>query len=91
VRRCAVAIPDRELEHSRLSGQFTREGVTVEVQIYRFAGTADAWSLEIVDQEGGSTVWTESFFTDQAAHRAFLHAVEKDGMSQFLEAGETLH
>jgi hypothetical protein len=47
-----VAIPDRELEHSRLSGLFTREGVTVEVQIYRFAGTADAWSLEIVDQEG---------------------------------------
>jgi len=74
-----------------MSGAFTHGGVTVEVQIYRFAGTADAWTLEVVDQEGGSTVWTESFFTDQAAHKAFLRAVEEDGMGQFLEPSETLH
>ena len=86
-----MAIPDRELERSPLSGLITRDGITVEVQIYRFAGTADAWSLEVVDQEGGSTVWAESFFTDQAAHKAFLRAVEEDGMSQFQEQGETLH
>lgn len=86
-----MAIPDRELEHSPLSGLFTREGITVEVEIYRFAGTSEAWTLEVVDQEGGSTVWTQSFFTDQAAHEAFLRAVEEDGMSQFLEPGETLH
>jgi hypothetical protein len=87
VRRWHVPIPDRELEHSPLSGLFAREGITVEVQIYRFAGTSDAWVLEVVDQEGGSTVWTESFFTDQAAHKAFLRAVEEDGMRQFLEPG----
>lgn len=86
-----MTIPDRDLEHSRLSGLFTREGVTVEVLIYRFADVADNWSLEVVDQEGGSTVWTESFLSDQAAHNAFLYAVEKDGMSQFLEPVETLH
>lgn len=86
-----MGIPDRELEHSPLLGLFTREGITVEVQIYRFAGTSNVWALEVVDQEGGSTVWTESFFTDQAAHKAFLRAVEEDGMSQFLEPGETLH
>lgn len=86
-----MAIPDRELEHSPLSGLFTREGITVEVQIYRFAGSSYAWALEVVDQEGGLTVWTESFFTDQAARKAFLRAVEEDGMRQFLEPGETLH
>ena len=86
-----MSIQDHELEHSQLSGLFTRESITVEVQIYRFAGTADAWTLEVVDQEGGSTVWTERFFTDQAAHKAFLRAVEEEGMSQFLEPGETLH
>lgn len=86
-----MAVSDRELEHSPLSGLVTRDDITVEVQIYRFAGTADAWSLEVVDQEGGSTVWDERFFTDQAAHRAFLRAIEEDGMSQFLEPGETLH
>lgn len=86
-----MAIPDRELEHSPLSGSFTHGGVTVQVQIYRFAGTVDAWTLEVVDHEGGSTVWTESFFTDQAAHKAFLRVVEEEGMDQFLEPGETLH
>jgi len=40
-----VPIQDRELEHSPLSGLFTREGITVEVQIYRFAGTSDAWGF----------------------------------------------
>lgn len=82
---------DRELEHSQLSGLFTRKGITVEVLIYRFADVADSWTLEVVDQEGGSTVWTESFLSDQAAHKAFLHAVEREGMSQFLEPPETLH
>lgn len=82
---------DREIEHSLLSGLFSREGITVDVQIYRFADTLDAWSLEVIDQEGGSTLWSESFLTDQAAQMAFLHAVEENGMSQFLEPGETLH
>ena len=76
-----MGIPDRQLEHSPLSGLFTREGITVEVLIYRFANVADAWSLEVVDQEGGSTIWTEGFLTDQAAYAAFLHAVDEGGMS----------
>jgi len=86
-----VSILDRELEHSPLSSLFTREGTTVEVQIYRFAGTSEAWTLKVIDQEGGSTDWTESFFTDQAAHKAFLHAVKEDAISHFLEPEETLH
>ncbi|MCJ2035769.1 hypothetical protein [Methylobacterium sp. J-068] len=86
-----MEVPNRELEQSALSGLFTREGITVEVLIYRFANVADSWSLEVVDQEGGSTVWTESFLSDQAAHKAFLLSVEEDGMSQFLEPVETLH
>lgn len=86
-----MEMPDRLLEHSPLSGLFTREGITAEVLIYRFANAADAWSLEVVDQDGGSTVWRESFLTDQAAHNAFLHAVQEGGMSQFLGPGDTLH
>lgn len=86
-----MTIPARKLEDSPLSGLVTRDGVTVNVLIYRFLGTADSWSLEVADQEGGSTVWTESFPTDHAAHEAFLRAVEADGMGQFQEPGETLH
>nr|USU32938.1 hypothetical protein NG677_04345 [Methylobacterium sp. OTU13CASTA1] len=86
-----MTIPDRELENSPLSGLVTRDGVTVNVLIYRFLGTTDPWSLEVADQEGSSTVWTENFPTDHAAHEAFLRALEADGMGQFLEPGETLH
>ena len=32
---------DREFEHSGMSGSFTRGGETVDVEIYRFAGTQD--------------------------------------------------
>jgi hypothetical protein len=86
-----MTIPDRELENSPLSGFVTRNGITVEVLIYCFRGATGSWSLEVADQEGGSTVWTESFLTDQAAYNAFIRAVEADGMGQFLEPGETLH
>jgi hypothetical protein len=37
---------ERDLEHSPLPGPFTRDGVTVEVETYRYAGTQDPWRLE---------------------------------------------
>lgn len=86
-----MEIEDRELEHSPLSCDVTRHGITVEVLIYRFAGTADAWTLEVVDERGGSTVWEELFFTDQAAMRAFEKAVEEDGIRSFLLPREARH
>lgn len=79
-----MEIKDRELEFSLLSGRLTRDGVTVDVKIYRFAGTADPWQLEVVDHEGGSTVWGELFRTAKDAHRAFNDAVEEEGIASFL-------
>jgi hypothetical protein len=43
-----MEIEDRELEFSPLSGRLTRDGVTVDVKIYRFNGTNDPWQLEPV-------------------------------------------
>lgn len=79
-----MEIEDREIEYSPLSGRVTHDGVTVDVKIYRFAGTDDPWQLEVVDPEGGSTVWNELFRTAKDAHRAFNHAVEEDGIASFL-------
>ncbi len=67
----AKAVPDRELEFSPLSGRVTRDGVTVQVHIYRFVGTDDGWTLEVVDHDDGSTVWEGSFDTDVEAYEAF--------------------
>jgi len=71
----AMTIPDRELEFSPLSGRVTRDGVTVQVHIYRFAGTDEGWTLEVVDHEDGSTVWKGAFDTDVEAYDAFERCI----------------
>jgi len=86
-----MPIKDRQLEFSPLSGRVTRDGFTVEVKIYRFVGDEADWALEVIDHEGGSTVWNELFATDDAAYEAFRLAVDEDGMGSFVEPGETLH
>jgi hypothetical protein len=87
-----MEIEDRELEFSGLSGRLTREGVTVDVKIYRFAGTDDPWQLEVVDHDGGSTVWDDPFPTAQDAYRAFNEVVEEDGIASFAASSSgTLH
>ena len=86
-----MAVPDRELEFSPLSGRVTRDGVTVQVHIYRFAGTDDGWTLEVVDQEDGSTVWDGSFDTDVEAYEAFEQCIRKDGIRTFTEDAPTWH
>ena len=45
-----------EIETSPLSRRFSRDGITVEVKIYRLRGVNEDWSLEVVDHEDASTV-----------------------------------
>ena len=57
---------DYEVEDSRLCQKVSRDGITVEVLIYR--GKDDSgWMLEVVDQDGGSTFWDDLFPTDEEA------------------------
>jgi hypothetical protein len=74
---------DYELIHSPLSRDFTQDGMTVKVHIYR-GEDDDGWLLEVVDHENGSTVWDETFSTDAAALEEFLSTVAKDGIAAFL-------
>lgn len=75
---------DRDFEHSPLSGSFSRDGETVDVEIYRYAGTQDPWQLVVIDlSSGGCTAWKEAFATDQEAYAAFAAMVEADGMASF--------
>jgi hypothetical protein len=75
---------DREFEHSPLSGSFSRDGETVDVEIYRYAGTQDPWQLVVIHLlSGGCTGWNKAFATDQEAYEAFTAMVEKDGMAPF--------
>ncbi|MGU3360371.1 hypothetical protein ACLBWX_08570 [Methylobacterium sp. M6A4_1b] len=80
------------MEFSDLTGRATQDGVTVTVNVYRFAGTQDPWTLEVIDQAGWSTVWSDTFESDEDALDAFTDAVEEGGgMHAFLEPPPTLH
>jgi hypothetical protein len=63
-----------------------RDGCTVQVHIYRFAGTDDEWTLEVVDHEGGHTVWGETSSDDHEAYEAFERAVAENGIRLFVES-----
>lgn len=76
---------DHEYEHSPLSGTFRRDGEAVDVEIYRYAGTQDPWQLAVIDlSSGGSTLWQETYATDQEAYDAFTAMVEAVGLAPFL-------
>ena len=69
--------------NSPLSQKITRDGTTVEVMIYRGEHEA-AWILEVVDHAGGSTVWEETFQTEQDALNEVLRTIEEEGIACFL-------
>jgi hypothetical protein len=70
-------------EHSELSGEFTDDGVTVLVDIFRPAGTQGDWNLEVITEEDDLTTWDEPFATDREAFDEFLATVERDGIRSF--------
>jgi hypothetical protein len=80
---------DAQHEHSDFAGEFTDDGVTVLVDIFRPLGSTGGWTLEVIDQDEGLTVWEEPFATDKEAFEEFLATVERDGIRSFLEEPET--
>ena len=77
-------LDNHDLEHSPLSRSFSRDGETVDVVIYRYAGTHDPWQLVVVDLSSGRPIaWTETFASDQEAYDAFTAMVASDGLAPF--------
>jgi hypothetical protein len=83
---------DPNVIHSPLSREITQDGITVKVEIYGL-DDREGWALELVDQEWNSTVWDETFATDQAAWDYIQAEIERIGLKRILETdeGETLH
>lgn len=74
---------DLEIVYSPLSGDFTREGLTVTVEIYRLSDS-EGWALEVTHDDN-PTLWMEEFDTDQAAFRSFIKAVDAEGLQAFVK------
>jgi hypothetical protein len=77
------------LVHSSLSRMVTKDGVTVEVSIVRLENET-AWSMDVVDPSGGSTVWDDLFPSDQEAYEEFERTVAKEGIRTFLDGGKII-
>jgi len=58
--------------------------VSVDVQIYRGVENP-GWLLEIVDHLGGSTVWEDTFPTDEAALTKAMETIDREGIGSFAE------
>ena len=67
---------------SRLSRKFTRDGITIEILIYRVESDP-VWQLEIVDAEGRSTVWEDLFETEQDALNEAFQTIASEGIASF--------
>lgn len=65
-------------EISPLSCDIESDGITIEVTIFR--DDATQWTLETEDASGASTVWDETFATDQAALDFILKLIEINGI-----------
>lgn len=74
---------DIGIEHSPLCESVTNDGITVRVEIYRLAGSDGGWSLEVEDQDGGTTIWISSFSTDKEAYAEFCRTLALEGIRSF--------
>lgn len=77
-------IPNDEIKliHSPLTRTHSADGHTLQIQIYRSPDSP--WILEIVDEQGTSTVWDDPFDTDTAALEAAFVAIETEGVHSFV-------
>ena len=84
-----VADRDPNIVTSGLSRTVTQQGVQVEVLIYRLEHDP-MWALEVVNEQGTSTVWDDLFDTDDAAFAAFQLTLDEEGMDAFFDRGNVI-
>lgn len=82
-------MPDPNIVDSGLSQRTTVEGIEFKIEIYRLEHEPK-WSLEVVDEDGTSTVWDDLFETDQAALDEVLKTIEKEGLSAFRDSANVV-
>lgn len=74
---------DPKIIYSGHCTRFVRDGVVVNLQIYRLEDTD--WSLEVVNSANTSIVWDDLFKTDDEAFAEFMRTVKEEGMIAFAE------
>ena len=73
---------EKDLIDSELNQNYTKNGKSVEIHIYRMPNTS--WILEVVDSFGNSTVFDDEFATDSEALSYVIEEIERDGIEGFI-------
>ena len=68
--------------HSPLSQSVTRNGKTVQIEIYEDGD--GGWLLEVIDEHGNSTVWEEPFQSDREALDEALKDIDEEGIDSLI-------
>lgn len=71
-----------DLIESLLNQKYTKDGKSVEIEIYRMPDTA--WNVQVMDTFGNSTVWDDEFESDTDALQFVLAEIERDGIDEFI-------
>jgi hypothetical protein len=78
--------PDYEIVYSPLCRKVAQENKIIDVQIYRGAHE-DTWILEVISEDGSSTVWDDRFESDHDALAELQATIISEGMAAFEEHG----
>lgn len=74
---------DPKIIESNLCQIIEVDGQMITVEIYRLEDTD--WQLELVDEDGTSVVWEETFKEDAAAFDEATKSLKEEGLSMFAE------
>ena len=73
---------DKTLPNATLSRRITRDGKSLQVEIY--SNGDSGWILEVVDQHGNSTVWDDPFSSVQMAMDEVLRDIDENGVDSLI-------
>lgn len=76
---------DPDIIYSSHCAKFSKDGQTVEVNIFRLE-TETTWHLEVINERNTSTVWDDPFETEDDAYSEFLSTIETEGIEAFEDA-----
>ncbi len=80
---------DPNLVISGLSREHSQDGGRVQIEIYRLE-REEEWTLEVVAEDGTSTVWENTFVSARVALDEAIRAVNEEGVRSFLEGGNVI-
>jgi hypothetical protein len=71
-----------EYPKSGINKKIEKDGLKVNIEVYK--ADEDGWVLEIVDEQGNSTVWDDLFPSAQEALDEGLRSIDAEGIKPFI-------